>query len=598
MGLGVVAARPEGPPDWAIGTPRSAGIPVLRCTAVRIPLVLFAIALLVRLAFLALFPDPAYPDSYYYVEVANALRAGQGFHIDFIWVFVDVGGRIPVDPHLPIASNAHWMPLASIVQVPFLWALGGSGFAAGLPFAIFGSFSAPLTWLIARDAGARRSVQLGAGMLAAVPAASAVFMSQPDNFALFQPLVAGALFLTARGLRGRPGSFALAGLLVGFATLARNDGVLVGLAIALLFAWNRRGTLAALWHRLAGRAHAARVAAGPLVPMWAAFACAGLFFLVMGPWYARQLAVFGSISPSSSSGRILFIRSMADMNSVVSDVSLNAFLGQGIGPLLESRVLGLVAAVGIYTVIVASVFLAPFMVIGARRRWRSLPFRPFFVYAAILFAFSGIVSAIHVPGGTFIHSAVALAPHSYVLALEGVVASVTWLARRRPGWREESAVPVFVSGAVGLAMVTSAFYGLQVIHGWDGVRQEREAVARELNRIGAPTSDRLMSIDTGGYRYYTGRGGVVTPDDPMPTIETVARDYDVRWLILERDHIVRAMQPVLEGTERPNWIGKPVWSLDGPASGTTSTDVPAVALYPVCFDPADTRCTDTTGAAP
>ena len=50
---------------------------------------------------------------------------------------------------------------------------------------------------------------------------------------------------------------------------------------------------------------------------------------------------------------------------------------------------------------------APFMVIGGWARRRSTDFGPFFVYAAILFAFSALVSAVHVPGGTFIHSAVA-----------------------------------------------------------------------------------------------------------------------------------------------------------------------------------------------
>ena len=49
--------------------------------------------------------------------------------------------------------------------------------------------------------------------LTALPALSFVYMAQPDNFSLYQPLVAGSLWLAARGLRGRPRDFALAGLL-------------------------------------------------------------------------------------------------------------------------------------------------------------------------------------------------------------------------------------------------------------------------------------------------------------------------------------------------------------------------------------------------
>ena len=560
-------------------------------TLLAIPVALYVVALVVRLFFLSLFPNPAYPDSYYYVDVANALRAGQGFNIDFIWVFVDVGGWLPANPQLPIPSNAHWMPLASIVQLPFLALFGSNGFAAGLPFALIGSLAAPLTFLIARDAGAGRSIQIGAGLLTAVPAASLVFMTQPDNFSLFQPLVAGALWLTARGLKGDSRSFAAAGLLVGLATLSRNDGVLVGAAIGLLFLWNRwrsrRGTQPGL---------------APRIPWKAAFACAGLFLLVMSPWWLRQLAVFGSLSPSSASGRILFIRSMADMNSVASDVSLGTFLSQGIGPLMQSRVLGFTAAIGIFAVIVGSVFLFPLMLVGGWLRRRSIDVRPFFVYAALLFAFSAIVSAIHVPGGTFIHSAVALAPHAYILALEAVVALVAWTARRRPAWREASAARVFVGATVALTMATSLIYGLVVVGGWNAVKVQRQAVAGALTAAGAAPTDRVMSIDAGGYRYWTGRGGVVTPDDPIETIETVARAYEIRWLVLERREIVRAMVDVLGG-ERPAWIGAPVFRLDAPpnpndeinaiASPETTVEYPAVALYPVCFSTTDVRCSQT-----
>lgn len=555
----------------------------------RLPLALYGVALLVRLAFLALFPDPAYPDSYYYVDVAQALHQGRGFTIDFIWVFVDVGGWLPADPQLPIPSNAHWMPLASIVQLPFLALLGANGFAAGLPFALIGALAAPLAYLIARDAGAPRSVQVGAGVLTAIPAASAVFMTQPDNFSLYQPLVAAALWMAARGLRGDARAYALSGLLVGLATLSRNDGILVGLAIGLLFAWDR-------WRWLRA---AARPRPRPAIPFAAAVACAGLFLLVMGPWWMRQLEVFGSLSPSSASGRILFIRSMSDMNSVTSDVSLAAFLGQGLAALVESRVLGLVAAIGIFSVLIGSVFLAPFMAAGAWLRRRSLDFRPFLLYAAILFAFSALVSAIHVPGGTFIHSAVALAPHAYILALEAIVAIVAWIARRRRTWDAAAASRVFVGGAVTLAVATSLIYGLSVVRSWEAVRDQRRAVAAALAEAGAAPNDRIMSIDAGGYRYWTGRGGVVTPDDPIETIEQVARAYDIRWLVLERREIVRAMVPVLGG-ERPSWIGAPVFTVHAPtnpndeinaiASPESTAHYPAVALYPVCFEPTDVRC--------
>src|SRR3954452_11654303 len=95
--------------------------PGARLHRVRTPLFLFLFALAVRAALVALYPDPAYPDSFYYVDVARALHAGQGFNVDFIWACVETGGQLPADPHLPIPSNAHWLPLASLIQLPFLY---------------------------------------------------------------------------------------------------------------------------------------------------------------------------------------------------------------------------------------------------------------------------------------------------------------------------------------------------------------------------------------------------------------------------------------------------------------------------------------------
>ncbi len=118
-------------------------MPVLRCTALRIPLLLYALALAVRGLLILHFPDPAYPDSFYYVDVARALRDGQGFNVDFIWIFAEVGGTIPVDPALPIASNAHWMPLASLVQLPFVLIFGNAARASAAPFALIGSIDPP-----------------------------------------------------------------------------------------------------------------------------------------------------------------------------------------------------------------------------------------------------------------------------------------------------------------------------------------------------------------------------------------------------------------------------------------------------------------------
>jgi hypothetical protein len=538
---------------------------------VRTPITLYLVALGVRLLLIALFPNPAYPDSSYYVDVAHQLAAGNGFNIDFIWIFPEVGGGIPANPVLPIPSNAHWMPLASIVQVPFIWLLGPTGFASALPFAFLGAIAAPLTWAIARDAGARDAVAIGAGVLICVPGLMTIFMSQPDNFSLYQPLVAGALWMAARGLKGHPRSFVLGGLLVGLATLSRNDGLLVGAVLGLTFLYDRFRA----WRSNGGRA--------PAIPWMAAFACAGLFLLVMAPWWIRQLAVFGQLSPSTASGKVLFIRDIGEWNSITTPATLDYLLGQGFGPLVQSRIGGFVAALDIFNTLVAARFLLPLALIGAWAKRRSPDFGPFFTYVAILFAFSALVSAVHVPGGTFIHSAVALAPHSYILALEGIVAIVAWIAARRPRWNQDTATRL-ISGFVVAIVVLAAIPGAIATNRiWDAEAIDRQAVASVLDRAGASPDARIMSIDAAGYRYWTGRGGVVSPNDPIETIQEVADAYRIEWLVVEPDDSVKALAPVVAGA-RPSWIGPPIAEIPGPGGK------PSAIVYPVCISPQDQRC--------
>jgi len=113
------------------------------------------------------------------------------------------------------------------------------------------------------------------------------------------------------------------------------------------------------------------------------------------------------------------------------------------------------------------------------------------------------------------------------------------------------------------------------------------AVAQALDSLSAPATDRIMSIDAAGYRYWTGRGGVVLVNDPLPAIRQVAAAYDIRWLVLERDDAVAAVAPILDGSSGPSWVGAPVFVATAPDATLPFVHV---GLYPVCLAPTDTRC--------
>jgi hypothetical protein len=240
----------------------------------------------------------------------------------------------------------------------------------------------------------------------------------------------------------------------------------------------------------------------------------------------------------------------------------------------------------IFLTLVLGFVLGPLLVVGAWARRRSTDFGPFFVYAAILFAFSALVSAVHVPGGTFIHSAIALAPYCYILALEGIVVAVGWVAARRSRWNADSAIRVFGSATLAFAAVL-AVTGTLVVHAiWSARADDFRAVTAALDGVGAPASDRVMSIDAAGTKYWTGRGGVVLVNDPLDTIHEVAQAYDIRWLVLDRGDAVESVAPILDGSEHPTWLGQPILAEGQPTR---------LAVYPVM---GTTATTLTTQAAP
>ena len=404
-----------------------------------IPIVLFAAAFVVRAAVGLTFPGPAYPDSYYYAHVGERLASGLGLTVDYVWNLDDIGTSLANG--LPVAANALWMPLAEVIQAPFIWLMGPTGLATAMPFWIVGALAAPLTWFIGRDAGFDARPALAASLMVAVPGGLTPFMSQPDNFGLFMTLGALALWLCALGARGDRRAFVLGGLVVGLATLTRSDGVLLGIPFAIV-------GVRELVRRMRGRE--------VMLSAAAVVGCAALFAIVMVPWMYRQMEVFGSFLPSASNGRLIWLTDYQQLFSIANPPTVAAWLDQGIGAIVASRLGGLVSSLGLFALLPLAVVLAPFALIGGWTRRHDSAFIPLFVYAVALFAVMALVFPVLVPHGTFIHAASALVPHTFLLVVAGIGSAVGWVARRRPTWNGARATVVFSYGAVVLVVLAAA----------------------------------------------------------------------------------------------------------------------------------------------
>src|SRR4051794_36519164 len=173
--------------------------------ALAVPVALFSLAFLVRMAATFVVTFPLSEGSAYYVAVARNIATGRGLVVDAIWSYATP----PLA--LPRAAFELWRPLASSLAAVPMWFLGPSFASAQVSFALVGALLAPLTWFIARDAADRLNVPAqrrgyvaaAAGVLAALAGPLVLAAALPDSTLPFTVLIVSAAIVTPAAVRGQ-----------------------------------------------------------------------------------------------------------------------------------------------------------------------------------------------------------------------------------------------------------------------------------------------------------------------------------------------------------------------------------------------------------
>ena len=478
-------------------------------------LVLSMVALVARLAAAALVDYPPYTDPAYYSLVAQQLAGGHGFNVPVLWSFLEVGGRLPAVPTLPVPSNGHWMPLTSIVasgSVALLGPIIGAWRAAEVPTILLGSALVPFTYVATWELWRSRSTAIAAALLVLLAGPLLVMVPLVDNFAVFGAAGAVAIWCSTRAVgSGRPGPWLVAaGLAAGIATLARIDGVL--LAVAPAAAWVVRRDWSAWPSRLG----------------WG-LASATAFLLPVVPWLIRDSTVFGSILPSAG-GHTLWITSYNQQFSIAHDPSLSDYLRWGAANIIGSKLAAWVELVGRTAVLLGGIFVIPF-VVGLWRERHRPELAPFIAYFLVMFLAMGAVFTFHAPKGAFYHSALAWLPVAAGMAVAnlGPVANAAgraWPFLRR-GATHRFLLVAGLAGAAALSVVGSAV----LIGQWSDAHAKLVLAGQFLMERGA-RDDRVMAYDPAALWAISGNPGVAPPFDRLPVVGEVIAAYDVRWVVV------------------------------------------------------------------
>jgi hypothetical protein len=492
-------------------------------------LLVFAVALAVRIVAAAMIEFPKPEDTAYYVGVARNLVEGRGLVSDSLWSY----GTPPLV--FPRPAFEVWLPLPAFLAAIPMALFGGP---APIPLetamrtsqvvpVLAGAILSALAWRLAADVaierglpqGRARTLALGTGLASAVYLPLLLHAALPDSTILFGALALGACLLMTRAARDPRGArftdvrLVGAGLLLGAAALTRNEAVWLALAWAWM-AWRTRGETRAVRFRL--------------IAVVAVFA-----FLVFAPWAARNWAVFGNPLPGQAISNAVSVTGF-DIFAWNDPPTLERYLDVGPAALLDMRVVGL----GHNLLNVLLLLGIPVSVIGLvalpwQARDRSL--RLVLIVSLVTFLVTSLLFPVATTWGTFLHAA---APVHVLLLISclGALDSLLAAVGRRLGWTKQ----VAWLGAT-LAIGASTLFSAALLPGFGGSagssEREYEVLARQMAAIGAPFDDTAPVIhDFPIWLAETQRVRTLAlPNERPEDVLDLANAFGARWLISAKD---------------------------------------------------------------
>jgi hypothetical protein len=489
-------------------------------------LALYGAAVIVNGLVALLVRSPAYTDAFYYFDGGAALALGRNTFPDlmqpYIWNYINA------PPALPVPGFSYWQPLSSFVTAAgvavFRW-MPPFGAAQAL-FVLLAGFIPLMAYVVALRLGERRHALL-AGWLAVFSGIYVVYWSLPETFTPFALAGAGALLLAGAGRKsGRWPVWLGAGACAGLAHLTRADGLLL-----LPVLWGA----AILFPRLDGEsAPGSRVAA-------VGASLAG-YLLVMAPWFARNLAVYGSIQAPGGLDT-LWLVDYNEIFDVPARLSPAHYLSAGWRAIVGMKLEALGRNLLSFLLGQNLIFLLPLTLLAWVRRWRSRWLFPAMLYGLALFA--AMTFAFTLPGmrGGWFHSSAALLPFTLACGALGLEDAIRWAAARLRGWNVRRAWRVFAPASVVLAViVTATLIGERIIGMddlstvvWNQKTAVYTTVGDTLDGMGVPAEAIIMSNNPPGVYVHTGRWGIPLVNGDEADLLRVADRYGAGFLIVDKN---------------------------------------------------------------
>jgi hypothetical protein len=509
--------------------------------------ILLFLSSLILLVVIALFqPIPGYLDSDYYYAGGIQLATGKGFTEPYLWNYLD-------DPQsLPHPSHNYWMPLASIIAALGMWLTGQTTYeVARIPFIIIGACIPPLTAAFSYKFSNRRDIAITSGLLAIFSVYHAPFVGVTDNFSLFM-LFGGLYYVVLTSLIDNSShlrNWFFLGLLAGLMSLSRSDGLL----------WLGLTGLFVLWKAKESTSSIPQFTNYVLRIMIIVFLG---FLLIMSPWYARNLSLYGSIMAPGGIRALWLDNYDQTFSFPASQLTMQSFLSLGWKEILSDRLWALNNNLQSAFAAHGGIILFPFIIAGIIRYWKDdrvrlglIGWLILFVVMTLLFPFAGA-------RGAFFHAGAAFQPLWWTLAPLGLESVVAW-ARKRGLFTDQAQV-IFRSALVLVVIILTGYVTwLRLFSlGWGEGEEYYQKVEQLIVKDGATPEDVVIVRNPVGYNIMTSRSAIVIPYGDDQTIRLLAEEFGARYLVLEKIGVLRQIKDLYEspqGHDHFDYLGE----LDG-----------------------------------
>ena len=488
--------------------------------------ILFVLGLVVAVGVASLQDLPGYLDSDYYYVGGLQLVDGKGFTEPFLWNYLD-------DPAgLPHPSHTYWLPLSSILAAVSMFVTSQHTYAgARLIFILIAAIIPLLAARLALDVTGRRDLSLISGLLAVFTVYYLPFMPVTDNYGPFM-LLGGSIFLLAK--KERWWAFLLMGLLAGLMNLARSDGMLWLGLVGLLSLWRSFETDQPIKNKIQS------------FVFFGALAVIG-YLVVMGPWYVRNISIFGSpMAPGGS--RILWLTNYNDTFAFPADqVNMEAWLAAGWGAALKARLWALRMNILNSFAAQGGILLFPFILVGYWQIRRDIRARLAGIGWLLLILVMTLVFPLAGARGGFFHAGAAFQIFWWTLAPLGLSHMVDALYRRNI-LTARHAGTVFQGMLVLVCILLSVvIVQVRILQpGWQPEEELYVKVDQILVEQNARPDEIAIVRNPAGYYIVSGRPTIVMPPGGPDTVLRLAKHYGASYFVLEPGGILEEYQQIYE----------------------------------------------------